>query len=453
MPCQCTQETIQYPHTGHVGRLKFETPLSHPQLFEMEDTISYLQYILFESFFSHTFSQLNQIYFYRGMVDSLKDLVLKEFARFPGKHISEIKFNKALHILEKSDGRYKNHDVLVQEMINHVTNAGRMTDDAVKYTLVDPQSTYLSLKNSKVSRDYVISVVSRCHMLETIILDGCLQVDDMVINHILKTCTNIRHLSINNCRKITDDTLTSLAHKISNHNSQINTILIGGDFNITQLGLESFFNAQLIPKLIEINISGLTLSPKIISNILQYGENIEVLGFSYATSFVINECILTHLVKKFGKTLKRLDIAWLGAVNNRVAPGTVYDIDLVGYDLEVPAELMENTNSPTIGVTDLSLEFLQLLCHSCPKLTTLDFCGLKCFTIASIQRFIEYRASLVSLLIFTIFRNNSTVLLLIASHLLSIHVLSSSYRLKVMLLHLLYLLTITCLFNILISNF
>lgn len=308
-------------------------------------------------------------------MDSLKDLILKEFARFPAKHINEISFNKAINILPLEKNKRQKHELVVQEMIDHVSLAGRMTDEAVPVTLLDPSSTKISLKNSKISSAYIIKVVDQCPLLETFILDGCLQADDPSVEYILKNCKNMRCLSLNNCRKVTDRSLQSLREAILK-GYKINSLLVGGDFNITIDGLEAFFApkaGKILSNLTDINLGGLPVTYPVINSICTHCSKIKYLGVSYCSNGVINEESLTKIITQYADTLEKLEFAWLGC-------------GLMGMD----------QTAPTLFVTDFHHDFLVLLVRTCPRLWYIDICGMKCFNLANVQRMIDTRLALIN---------------------------------------------------------
>jgi hypothetical protein len=313
------------------------------------------------------------VFVFFSEMDSLKDLVLKEFARFPAKHISVGSFKRALHILSLENSKRTKHEAVVQEVIDHVSVAGRMTDEAVPVELLASSSTFVSLKNSKISSAYMIKVANQCPLLETLILDGCLQVDDPTVEYILQHCKHIRCLSLNNCRKVTDLSLEYLREAIVK-GYNINSVYIGGNFNITTQGLQTFFApdaGKILANLSAINIGGLNVTRSVIDSICEHCTAIKTLGVSYCSNSVINEASLGRIVSQYAGSLERLEFAWLGCSS-------------MGVD------------SATLTVTEISADFLVLLATTCPRLIHVDVCGMKCFNIANVQRMIDSRNAMVA---------------------------------------------------------
>ena len=311
-------------------------------------------------------------------MDSLKDLVLKEIARHPSKHVNEISFKRAIAILPLNNQNTRvGHDKIVQNIIDYVITAGRLTDDIISISMLNMYCTNISFKNSKITSDYVMKVSHHCKLLKSIVLDGCLQVDDLSILTVLKNCPNMQQLSINNCRKITDNTLIAFKQMMEN-GYILQSLCIGGNFNITKLGLENFFqlngsNSNYLKNITHVNIGGLTLSDMILKSMMKYCPNITQLGLSYTCSTVLHENMFNMLIKTYNKTLEHLEIAWLGC-NSRS------NVHMSGS---------------TLMMTEFTSDALLLLVFECKLLKSVDICGMKCFSIPAIQRMIEYKANLV----------------------------------------------------------
>ena len=310
-------------------------------------------------------------------MDSLKDLILKEIARYPSKHINASSFERAIKLLPLNDQNVRvGQDKIVQHIINHVISAGRLTDDIISISMLDAYCTSISLKNSKITSDYVMKVSFQCIHLESLILDGCLQVDDISIQTVLQNCKRMQNLSINNCRKVTDATLVSYKRAIE-QGYHIKSLCVGGNFNITTAGLESFFRGSAHPvalrSITTVNLSGLALSELVLRLLLQFCPYVTHLGLSYTCSTVLHEAALGTVLRSYSRTLEQLDIAWLGC-------NTRSNIHMSGS---------------TLMMTELSENLLLTLVQQCGRLRSLDLCGMKCFSIPMIQRMVETRAALV----------------------------------------------------------
>ena len=53
------------------------------------------------------------------------------------------------------------------------------------------------------------------------------------------------------------------------------------------------------------------------------------------------------------------------------------------------------SSTAAMGITDISSDFLLLLVETCPKLSHLDICGMRCFHASLIQRVIDARLELI----------------------------------------------------------
>lgn len=78
----------------------------------------------------------------------LKDIILKLIAKIPSKCMTEAGIKRLLQAVN-SQTLFQNEDI-VQVILNHIIDAGRMTDDASPVSLYKNRSM-LMLANSKIS--------------------------------------------------------------------------------------------------------------------------------------------------------------------------------------------------------------------------------------------------------------------------------------------------------------
>jgi hypothetical protein len=89
-------------------------------------------------------------------IPALYVLAMKAIAKAPGKCISDDGFRRAIQCVPP-----ESRDALTQAMLDAIIDAGRLTDDILPITCLDPLRTGLSLRNSKVSSGYIKRVVNQ----------------------------------------------------------------------------------------------------------------------------------------------------------------------------------------------------------------------------------------------------------------------------------------------------
>ena len=123
---------------------------------------------------------------------------------------------------------------------------------------------------------------------------GCFQVDDAVLVDILTRCSQLKYLDIENCRKISDKGVDALVGS----KRKLDSINIGGDFNITSTGLKKFITSfPHLRNLRHLHVSGLDINDSIIYSIVDYCKDLESLSISFAD---ISEAALNTLLDRFG---------------------------------------------------------------------------------------------------------------------------------------------------------
>lgn len=127
----------------------------------------------------------------------LRVTLMKLIAKAPKKYISEEAMESSLGIMPDNQ-----HDSVIQELIDYITDAGRMTDDVIPPNVFRSSLRTLSLKNSKVTSKYMQRVVERCQDIRMLDLTGCFQVDDDAVAFILKSCSKLESAIFRNCRKV-----------------------------------------------------------------------------------------------------------------------------------------------------------------------------------------------------------------------------------------------------------
>lgn len=114
----------------------------------------------------------------------------------------------------------------------------------------------LSLYNATLSENTIEAMVE-CRVgeyLAVLDLSGVHGLSDDLLQRILPGCTNLQRLGLKNCRRITNKTL----ELVGKHLKQLDTIDIGGSFNLTTEGVIEMI--PQLPNLVELHVSGLNWS-------------------------------------------------------------------------------------------------------------------------------------------------------------------------------------------------
>jgi hypothetical protein len=291
-------------------------------------------------------------------IPPLSVAVLKAIAKQPTKHINEGAITRAKLIQSKD--RTREID-LAQTLIDYITEAGRLTDDVLPPSLFEQGRALLSLKNSKISGKYLAKIINRVNLnLTELDISGTFQVDDDVVALVLKHCKHLVSLNIRNCRKVTNK---SLDHIIAlGHN--LTTINIGGNFNITNDGVNKFLTTcPRIQEYVEINLSGLPIQSDTLALLTHNCHGLKAISLAYSD---LGEMALRDFLEAKGGNLQKLCISWLCT-----ASGSVHE--------------------------QVSAEFLvDFLSRACPQLVELDICGLRNFNAANLLQFLDNKLAMVS---------------------------------------------------------
>ena len=136
-----------------------------------------------------------------------------------------------------------------------------------------------------------------CSTLQSFDVSGCFQVDDTVLIDILTRCNQLKYLDIENCRKISDKGVDGLVCS----KRKLDSINIGGDYNITNTGLKKFItNFPNLRDLRHLHVSGLDINDDVIYSIVDNCSDLTSLSISFAD---ISEDALNTLLDKFGNTV------------------------------------------------------------------------------------------------------------------------------------------------------
>ena len=203
--------------------------------------------------------------------------VLKEIAKAPTKYVSEARLKKAFAIGPRK--QLAEQFDLAQVLVDYITEAGRLTDDVLPPSLFKAGRTTLSLKNSKISGKYIKKIIDNVYgQLLSLDVSGTFQVDDNTVQYILKSCTELKTLSIRNCRKITDKSL----EYIIQYGNNLTSIDLGGCINMSYEGINKFVQHRKMSHLLELNLSGLPIQSDTLSLITTCCVHLTSLGIGYS---------------------------------------------------------------------------------------------------------------------------------------------------------------------------
>ncbi|RYH12547.1 hypothetical protein EON65_37990 [archaeon] len=264
-------------------------------------------------------------------VPELKILVLKLIANQPLKCVTEAGCHKLLDAIAR--GCFADQDI-VQTIVKYITETGRMNDDAVPPFLFNQRSS-ISLRNSKISCTslscphlcahlyltirlhvffyigrYLIKAISQSRdTLQTLDVSGCFQVDASIMEEVLMTCRNIKNLNLRSCRKLTNPFLDTL---VKNRAIKLESLDIGGDYNITDLGVQAFLSSyHNISNLKELNLSGLVLTDDTILLVVKQCSSLVSLGVGYLD---LKEATYMEVFRTLGPQLVHINISWSSSV-------------------------------------------------------------------------------------------------------------------------------------------
>jgi hypothetical protein len=210
-------------------------------------------------------------------IPTLHITILKEIAKQPTKYVSEPFLKKAYAIGPRK--QMAEQFDMAQTLVDYITDAGRLTDDVLPPSLFNAGRTALCLKNSKISGKYIKKIIDNvCTGLIFFDVSGTFQVDDNTVLYILKTCKDLRSLSIRNCRKITDKS----SEFIMQFGDKLTCVDLGGCINMSYEGINKFVQHKRMSSLVELNLSGLPIQSDTLSLIAGNFVNLTSLGIGYA---------------------------------------------------------------------------------------------------------------------------------------------------------------------------
>lgn len=302
-------------------------------------------------------------------IPSLSLTCLRTICKSPNGYLTDATVNRTmtmLHCLYSSNVmQAESHaQIFTQTLIDHITDAGRMGDDAMPLSIFSKSFLTLSIRNSKISGTFITSITSICTSLTSLDVSGCFLIDDHTIKKILQSCNKMNHLNIRNCRKITDAGVESLVQ----HGQRLESIHLGGNFNITSAGVNYIIQRHTnASKIKDVNVSGLPVTMTMLTALCKSFVNLSTLCIGY---IALSDLELSQLVNMVSHNIKHLAICWIHA-----------------HSL---AQLDGASGPSGVGL-------VEHIARTCPRLQSLDVSGMNGVTGGAIVFMIEHKKTQVSM--------------------------------------------------------
>ena len=145
-------------------------------------------------------------------------------------------------------------------------------------------SSYYSIQGK-----YLLRIIDECcKNLEYFDASGSFQLDNDCVEQIVSKCTKLKYLSVQNCRKLTDECIKSFTKK-RKPALKVNALNIGGNYNITLTGFYDFLN--------HYPLSGALLSSLllIIHRQIYLCKTKHATHYTFIHSYIIHSCIHTFM--------------------------------------------------------------------------------------------------------------------------------------------------------------
>jgi len=231
-------------------------------------------------------------------------------------------------------------------IVAEMTNNGKMQDNALPENFLDETVKEVRFRDSKISNTFLEEIATSCPDLESLDLTGCFNIWDMGVGQVLRACPGIRTVDLTNCRKLTDKVLAYGAK----YGRKLKRVRVGGAFNLSATGVQAFVQKHPnVHRVLELDLSGLSLLNSTLSVIGEYCPRLERLGLGYTTC---TGPALQDLVKAL-PNLKILHLHWATCVDDA---------------------------------------FLLFISTTCNALTEINLTGVKEITIQGVTSLIEQKA-------------------------------------------------------------
>mmetsp|Transcript_23577 Transcript_23577/g.32657 ORF Transcript_23577/g.32657 Transcript_23577/m.32657 type:complete len:333 (-) Transcript_23577:138-1136(-) len=219
---------------------------------------------------------------FRREVPSLSSLCLKMIGRYPLKALTrqtvETSFYGEMAVSSKHHKMTNTLNEIRNLVVLEMTNNGKMQDNSLPENFLDETVREVTFRDSKISNSFLEEIATSCPDLESLDFAGCFNIWDAGVGQVLRACPQVRAATLTNCRKLTDKCLAYGAK----YGRRLKRIRLGGCFNLTANGLTTFLqrhpNAH---RLLELDLSGLALSPEALAAVGGGCPRLERLGLGY----------------------------------------------------------------------------------------------------------------------------------------------------------------------------
>ena len=225
---------------------------------------------------------------------------------------------------------------------------------------------------------------SSCPQLTHLNLNGSFRLQDADIFILVRACTELKELCLENCRKLTDQTFGHLIQ----HAPKLTSLDVGGNFNMTVEGLSHLIETHVNhSKFTKVHISGHRITNDTLQLISSKCRKLHSLCIGYAS--IEDQALIALLNKR--KSINRVHVHWNTALTDAVlyhmsteCPN-LQDVSLAGvktlsneaiaqfilYKMNPPAqEGEENQEIPRKKLKKIDLKYTNLTKESKNYITT-----------------------------------------------------------------------------------
>jgi hypothetical protein len=242
---------------------------------------------------------------FRRDVKSLEDICLKAISIRPKECVNPFTLEKAHRIL--TPDKSKSHKAK-QKLLHTLVETGRVNDDLLPELFFHESLRKLTIVGAKITSCFLRDLSVKCPNLRELSLSGCFKIEDKGVLQVLQGCASLTLLNLENCRKLSDVSLTHMIH----HGHKLSEIDIGGNFNMTPNGIGDLLrNHSNRSKFVGLHISGHQLPDWLLQLITDKLKRLLHLSIGYTN--VPTAHVITLLTRR--PNLRRLRVHWCTQMN------------------------------------------------------------------------------------------------------------------------------------------